>query len=501
MATTNPASLTLSPNDSSPIQAYKGTRKRKLPEASYWSGLNNFEVDEDFYQDVTGKPITNFDPKTHSVVGGIDSNGVRTKYGNEAMPSWMPKFGPQYSGPMARPQPYSGPMAKPTGNRTSASLTDAVRKTFPNATTAPQSAPDAVRASAQATTAPTDAQKTIAQRQADDIRASGRLTANDQSAQIAASIKDPNSAFNAAMARGGHADAHARNMRVGKYAHFDPDAFIPETVGVKGKGAVTYRERAYGKHFATPEPTGTTGGWFPEETPFIRKGGDWVGNNILTGEFKDPEGNIWGNEGQFRNSQRGEAGMVETDGRPDWMGPEFSWESKDYDPIADSVRMGGGLPKDPEIGPLQNREPTTGPSKREFTDARLGEFLRARMKGYQAGDHSLDSLTSGQYHDPSFLHFTKGNTAQGRWGDVDPSVGSIYYGNEQDPLFERAASGLTLNPMPETSIEDAVSQRNAFNPFTPKRDFDPISAIRNFGAPPQSREITGRKMNIKRPIR
>jgi hypothetical protein len=314
-------------------------------------------------------------------------------------------------------------------------------------------------------------------------------------------MKDPNSAFNTAMARGGHADAHARNMRVGKYAHFDPDSFIPETVGVKGKGAVTYRERAYGKHFSTPEPTETTGGWFPEKTPFIRKGGNWVGNNIVTGEFKDAEGNIWANEGQFRNSQKGEVGMVETDERPDWMGPEFSWEDKNFDPIADAVRMGGGLPKDPEIGPLQNREPITGPSKREFTDARLGEFLRARMKGYQAGDHSLDSLTSDQYHDPSFLHFTKGNTAQGRWGDVDPSVGSIYYGNEQDPLFERAASGLTLNPMPETSIEDAISQRNALNPRIPKRDFDPISAIRNFGAPPQSREITGRKMNFKRPIR
>jgi hypothetical protein len=353
--------------------------------------------------------------------------------------------------------------------------------------------PAAVAASAAATPAPTAVQKTIAQRQADDIRASGGLTASDQTAQIAASIKDPNSAFYAAMARGGHADAHARNMRVGKYAHFDPDSFIPETVGVKGKGAVTYRERAYGKHFAN-KPI-VEGG-----DPRV-KAGNWVGNNIVTGEFRGAGDDVWVNEGAFRNSERGEAGMVETDERPDWMGPEFSWESKDYDPIADSVRMGGGLPKDPEIGPLQNREPTTGPSKREFTDARLGEFLRARMKGYQAGDHSLDSLTSGQYHDPSFLHFTKGNTAQGRWGDVDPSVGSIYYGNEQDPLFERAASGLTLNPMPETSIEDAVSQRNAFNPSTPKRDFDPISAIRNFGAPPQSREITGRKMNFKRPIR
>ena len=50
--------------------------------------------------------------------------------------------------------------------------------------------PAAVAASAAATPAPTAVQKTIAQRQSDLKRGSGGLTASDQTARIAASLKD-----------------------------------------------------------------------------------------------------------------------------------------------------------------------------------------------------------------------------------------------------------------------------------------------------------------------
>ncbi len=194
--------------------------------------------------------------------------------------------------------------------------------------------PADVKANAGMSTQTPVQQKSIAEQQADYIRSRGRRTAAEADAEFESNLRKDYSeatgfdidtaegrrkSFQAALQRGGHADAMARNLRAGKYSYLDSDAFIPETVGVKGKGAVTYGERARSKHFATPEPN--------KDGPYILKGGDWVGNNVVTGEFKDREGNIWGNEGQFRNSQRGESGMVETDGMPEWMSPSLKYQT------------------------------------------------------------------------------------------------------------------------------------------------------------------------------
>lgn len=460
MATTNPATLKLSEADDTPVQVYKGIKKRKLPDVSQWSGLSNLEIDEDFYQDVTGNPITNFDPKKHKVVGDI-KDGIRVPFSeNQPMPSWMPKFAPAYSGPMARQQPYSGPMARPTGNQSAPFKIPSLK---------PQSTPDAVRASAQTSPAQEARQKSVAEQQADYLRSRGMRTAVEADTEFESNLRkdyseatgfDINTAegrrksFQAALQRGGHADAMARNLRAGKYAYLDPNSEA-------GRKAVN---SAYEKRFAPPkkEPR-EKGGWFPEmereETPDIRSGGDWVGNNPLTGEFKDREGNIWGSERAFDISQRGEAGMVESDEMPSFMDEKFSWEDPQNDPLKDAVRM-GGLPAG------FNNPADIGPDMKGY-DQQKFDFLKARVRANALGDNSLDGMSSLQYFDPNFLHHTKGNAVNdlGR----DPSAGYAPDTSNVVPSSRWAGGSDTermfLPALPNTTLQqDIFARRNTWTP-------------------------------------
>jgi hypothetical protein len=271
MATTNPATLKLSEADDAPIQVYGGRRKAK-PAAwaadampYYGFGVPQPDLEEDYYTDVTGKEIEGpFDPKRHKKIGEI-KDGIRVPFSeNSPLPSWMPKFGPAYSGPMARQQPYSGPMARPTGNQAAPFKIPSIK---------PQSTPDAVRASAQTSPAQEARQKSIAEEQADYIRKRGGRTAEDVSAQDAynkqmnykemtgfdiSTAEGRRQSENAALLRGGHADAMARNLRAGKYAYLDPNS----DAGMRASDA------AFKKHF---------------------EGKDWVGDNPLTGQYKDVE--------------------------------------------------------------------------------------------------------------------------------------------------------------------------------------------------------------------
>lgn len=519
MATTNPITLKLSDADATPmapIRVYKGTRARQGyygPTYGVPSGMLNQAGSEDFYTDETGKPIEGpFDPKRHSVIGDI-KDGIRTPYQtNSDRPDWLPRFGPQYSGPMARPQPYSGPMARPSGNQAAVNPMDAVRKTFPKETQAPQSTPDAVRASAQTSPAAAAQQKSVAEQQAEYLRSRGMRTAAEADTEFESNLRkdysqatgfDINTAegrrasFQAALQRGGHADAMARNLRAGKYAYLDPNS----DAGMKASDA------AYQKHF---------------------KGKDWVGDNPLTGEIKDVDGNIWDSQDAYNQSGMNPlAPKIEPSG--EILTPEQQSASNvrnlitrlegEYDPemmkfsfIRDQMDPTGKSMSTFQENEAQDyannaineslkisNAPVQGPDMKGWGNS-VANFLRARVRANKVGDTSLDSLGTGEYNDPNFLHFTKGNVAQSPRGNIDPSVGRDIWAGDTD-YDPRLTWGMSLKPMPKGSLEDAIGARNAMNPTIPKRDFDPVSAIRNLGMPPQGREITGRKMTIKRPIR
>ena len=313
MATLPPLKL----DDKPLIRVYKGTRSRPsysgptygVPAGALSGGS------EDYYQDEDGKEITGFDPKLHSVYGSIGEGGKRLPYGVAN------------SGDV---DPFEGQ----EGTMQQAILNGMPKAAKSNTTASPAATATAVRASA-AGPAP---QMSIGDQMAADIRKRGGRTAQDAEDEMNAGLRkaySKSSGFDIDTASGRQAsyDAALDRMRpnalqanglrefkrpdgsVGAYSTL-PDAIIPES-RANGSAGVTYRERAYGKHFATPEPTGKSGGWFGGgETPMIRSGGNWTGNNPVTGEFKDPEGNIWTGEKAFRNSQLGESGMVETDGIP-----------------------------------------------------------------------------------------------------------------------------------------------------------------------------------------
>lgn len=219
-----------------------------------------------------------------------------------------------------------------------ASTADLVRQggATPAATPAPAqpvspSVPAAVVAAAKGP-------KTIAEQQADDIRARGGMTAKEQDSMLAAAIKDPNSAFNAAFARGGHARAMALN---------------------RGDGYEAARKKAYEKAW------GAGGEW---DT------GERGGENPLTGQFRDLKGYDWDSYDAFKQS--GALEGINNYPEPVTPTPEptFSWEKPDYSATADRLRLSGIKPTGDAPVPFG---PTNGPENIDFAPLR-----RARATFY-----------------------------------------------------------------------------------------------------------------------
>jgi len=499
MATTNPVTLKLSESDNSPVSVYRGTKKRKMPDVSQWAGMNIPDIEESFYQDVAGNPITNFDPKTHTIVGDI-RDGIRVPHGkDQPMPSWMPKFAPAYSGPMARQQPYSGPMARPTGNQAAPLKIPSLK---------PQSTPDAVRASAQTSPAQDSRQKTIAEEQADYIRRKGGRLASDADAEMEQGLRemyrkstgfDLNSAagrqasFEAALQRGGHADAMARNLKAGKYAYLDTNS----DAGMRASEAA--RQKLF-------------------------TGNDWVGDNQLTGQYKDVENNVWDSQDAYNQSgmnpnapkvepsreiltdeQRAASTIrgLETNYDPEMM--QFSFFRDQLNPTGRSMRRfqeteAQDYANKAIADSIKERDaPVMGPDMKGWSN-QVANFLRARVGANAEGDDSLDNMGTGEYFDPNFLHRTKGNAVNdlGR----DPSAG---YAPDTDNV-----SGFTngfgvrvplpnenfrLPSMPQGDVEDAIDARsfgNAMRPSQPR--FAP------YGRPLGPMNLNKPSMNIRVPM-
>jgi hypothetical protein len=358
-------------------------------------------------------------------------------------------------------------------------------------------------------------QKSIAEQQADYIRSRGGRTAADADKEFESNLRKDYSeatgfdidtaegrrkSFSAALQRGGHADAMARNLRAGKYAYLDPNS----DAGMKASDA------AYQKHF---------------------KGKDWVGDNPLTGEMKDVDGNIWDSQDAYNQSgMNPNAPKVEPSG--EILTPEQATASRmrsmttrlegEYDPemmqysfIRDQLNPTGRSMRrfhETEAQDYANQQiadslrisnaPVQGPDMKGYHQ-RSDAFIRARVAANAQNDFSLDGLSSGEYFDPNFLHRTKGNAVNDL--GVDPSAGHAPdpYNNITLPSNGFGVRGhlplgipnMKLPPMPQGSAEDAAEERLGLQGF--RNAMGPAARPENQVAQSGGRPLG--PMNLNRP--
>lgn len=330
------------------MRVYKGSRAMTGSQRGYgapYAPILPSNAMEDYYHDITGKEVTDFDPKTHTIVGTIGEGGQRIDYPtNEAMPSWMPKFSPQYSGPMAKAQPYAGPMARTTDSKP-LNLGSYFKNNAVGVKPSTQVTPSDVKANASAIV-PT---KSIAEEQADYIRKRGGRTAADADAEaIRSGMKNyqemtgfdisteegRRQSQNAALLRGGHAKAMTYYDKGGQYDQL--------------------RDAAVKKHW---------------------EGDNWVGNNPVTGAFRDPAtGEEWGSEQAFRFNQK------------------TTLTNPTQEDIADNVRKNFDVTTTPPANQTyaypSQIGPTNGPENMDFGP------LRKAARNYRLGQ-SWKSATTG----------------------------------------------------------------------------------------------------------
>lgn len=363
-----------------PIRAYSGTRKKhgKL------SDLNRRLVgpamaaqmeamDEDYYQDENGKEITNFNDKTHTVFGTINAEGKRIPNDPKlnSDPDTLTGLLNTRFGAGGRPMyPMSVQSGKPKAATPKAAT--------PTATTPA----DAVRASA-AGPAP---QMSIGDRMAADIRKSGRMTAHDQTLQ---DIDFGNQMYNKANP---NAPAGSLAAREAALARMRPNV-------LQGSGLYEYKTNSGGTNLASTSPDAMTpySGQTNREVAYQKQfgaGGNWVGDNPLTGEVKIG-GKNFSSQGAYEHS-------IDTKGIEDAEN-----EANDYadNAVADGMRLGklrDSMTAAFDAAKALDLE-TDDKRRRNRTDT----FLDARVKANALGDQSLDPMSSSQYHASDFRHYTK----------------------------------------------------------------------------------------------
>jgi hypothetical protein len=313
---------------------------------------------------------------------------------------------------------------------------------------------------------------------ADDIRKSGRMTAADQTAQELAFGKqmydkaNPNAPSGSLAAREAALARMRPNVLQGSglyeyktknggtnLASTSPDAKAPYS-------NQTNREVAYQKHFGA--------------------GGNWVGDNPLTGEVKIG-GEIFSSQGAYEHS-------LDTEGIR-----ASEEEANDYanNAVADGLRMGKLREEQDalyEAARAEDRntdyrkaveaqqrksiaESLADPAfqARQFAASTKPEdvALRARVRSSSLNDNSLNDVSSTQYASPDFLHWTKGNAVNDL--GVDPSAGHApdTYNNVTLPSNGFGVRGhlpmripnMKLPPMPQGSAEDAADERLGLQAF------------------------------------
>lgn len=411
--------------------------------------------EEDFYHDEVGNEVTDFNPKTHSVIGTLGAENVssitgkksyqriRNPEGSSPLPAGFPKFGPAYSGPMANPQPYSGPMARPSGDKplNLGSLMSGGNTvlTAPAAVT-----PDAVRASAAQ-----PQQLSIADQQAADIRKSGRMTASDQTAQ---DLDFGNQMYNKANPNAPVGSLAAREAAL---ARIRPNV-------LQGNGLYEYKTKSGGTNLASTSPDAMTpySGQTNREVAYQKQfgaGGNWVGDNPLTGEVKIG-GKNFSSQGAYEASQDTKGIKAYEDEANDFANNE----------IADGIRL--GKLRDEQTAAFEAAKAGDLATDAARKRARTNIYNNAQLKAQQSGDMSLDYLGSAGYADPNFVHTMKGPMDDygnpSGYGSADPSAG--YRPAGTDPRYDRS---MRL-PLLQGDVSDGQTIDSILNGPQVKRDAD-----------------------------
>jgi hypothetical protein len=357
------------------------------------------------------------------LLGKADDKGIWDKYENAGMASWDASnkfsFGPH---PVVNGVAGSSDVDPYAGQE--ASLQQAIVKGIPAAartSNTVQVTPSDVKANAQMNAKPQAQQKSIAEQQADYIRSRGGRTAAEADAEFESNLRkdyseatgfDINTAegrrksFQAALQRGGHADAMARNLRAGKYEYLDPNS----DAGMRASEAA--RQKLF-------------------------TGNDWVGENQLTGEFKSPAGDVYPTYDAFKEIGTTPKGFFSDDEIRDDLPaypeePTFSWEQPNYNSAADAVRLNAN-------GTKPNNEPTFD-DVTEMYGFPKGSFdpSQIRIRDAFVSGQSAPSKPKQASGWPTHLTFDGGSP------DNNPATSPHYAKARRDlsPAFDKALAAI-----------------------------------------------------------
>ena len=185
---------------------------------------------------------------------------------------------------------------------------------------APTAPADAVRAQAAQ-----PQQLSVPQQQAADIRAQGGQTAQDNSRQ---ERNFTDTAYNNAYPQQPLGSQAARDAAL---ARMRPNV-------LQGSGLYEYKTKSGGTNLASTSPdamtpySGQTNREVAYQKHFGEENGPWVGDNPLTGKFKDKDGDVWDNYNAYDAIANTPAVEPEPVPELNTNEPQFSWESPDFKP-------------------------------------------------------------------------------------------------------------------------------------------------------------------------
>lgn len=302
------------------------------------------------------------------------------------------------------------------------------------------SVPDAVRTSAAGPAKP----MSIAEQQAADIRKRGAMTAADQTAQ---DIDFGNQMYNKANPNAPVGSLAAREAAL---ARIRPNV-------LQASGLYEYKTTNGGTNFASTSPdamtpySGQTNREVAYQKHFGEEDGPWVGDNPLTGKFKDNRGQVWGSQDEG-NAQN-------------YANDIIDGIMKAQDPEALAVTDNSQTPTGQENEAQDFANNSIADGLRSSKDARITSFLRARVNANKIGDRSLDGMSSDQYHAPSFNHFTKtpSMVTRGAGPNVNQLLQQQQSGRRQSVIDSlRASPQATQSERQTSNSVDGLLQQQQF---------------------------------------
>lgn len=262
-------------------------------------------------------------------------------------------------------------------------------------------------------------QPSIAEQQTADIRKRGAMTAADQSAQ---DLDFGNQMYNKANPNAPVGSLAAREAAL---ARIRPNV-------LQASGLYEYNTKNGGTNLASTSPDAMTpySGQTNREVAYQKQfgaGGNWVGDNPLTGEVKIA-GKSYSSQGAYEASQDTKGIKGYEDEANDFANNEVA-EAIRLGKLRDETKAGFDAAKAADLATDASRK-----------NKHLDSYLAAQLKAQQAGDSSLDYVGSAKYADPNFVHWTKSNRYLSNVGpevmEDQTTTGGIggQWGQDKSPL-------------------------------------------------------------------